>query len=317
MSKRMIVQSEAIFDYLSLINSIRPNVHTMVAVNRIKSIGGEKKTICAAVAELNADGSIKDEFCRTEIPNIDPSECAALDVNQYPLYCTLMAVSSTGGNDIWIYKPAGTYFYGIKVWGKDEGEPDYPSIGTTLANVASWEVKCDTQGVKCDTLTVVALSEIKAKVHEFYNKAKEEGWRGFYIRFTTGSIPYLCYAKPCGDLTQPQRTFITDLGFTLFDNADGRCHILYEGRELTRDELWLTDMKHKAMDLGLDVRDYSQPEHDNWGFFGGPTVDDMWKEVDKFYRATGIGGGMRGFEVAGGWIGLWRTIDANLDANKL
>ena len=182
---------------------------------------------------------------------------------------------------------------------------------------------------ECDALTVVELPEVKSKVRDFYKKANEERWHNFYIypnelklyeevyghiyyqskegcpsgsieTFIDGTI--LEANELCNELTGAQKSFITGLGFSLKDSCfyftnnpetgwsgHSYCHIQYSGRELTADELWLLDIKQRAMDLGYDVRDCgSEPKcHIGWGFWG-VTYNEAYNALNGFCTETGV-----------------------------
>lgn len=173
------------------------------------------------------------------------------------------------------------------------------------------------------------MATVKENVKAFYKKAKEENWYQFYIypnelklyenvygyiyyqsredcplgsieSFTNGTI--LEYYSLCSEMPEVQRSFITGLGFSLKDSCfwftrdpetgwmgHGYCHIQYNGRELTADELWLTDIKQRAIDLGYDIRDCSSDPKCSigWGVWGA-TWDEAYNALDGFCTETGV-----------------------------
>jgi len=171
-------------------------------------------------------------------------------------------------------------------------------------------------------------NEIKQKVKEFYKKATEEKWWDWEVyanekqQFDTercvayrqkddcpsdsliGFIdgPALGYGDWCSEMPDAQRNFLVEeLGFELetqcfwCEHADGSasgvnaCHIKYNGRYLTANELWLPEVKQLAIDLGYDIRDCSgEPEcHIGWGFWG-ETENDAFNALMNFREETGI-----------------------------
>lgn len=171
------------------------------------------------------------------------------------------------------------------------------------------------------------MATIKEKVKEFYKKANKNNWTKFliyanelkaygvdrcvsydpkedcpidsYRGFYNGTI--LKHIRLCDEMTADEKNTLTLLGFSLKPQCfwcrrpDGSalginyCHILYAGRELTADELWLTDIKQRAIDLGYDIRDcgWIADCHIGWGFWGA-TSTDAWNAFDGFMKETGV-----------------------------
>ena len=167
---------------------------------------------------------------------------------------------------------------------------------------------------------------VKQKVKELYKKAKDETWTRFYLilnerkrnegrcvsydqkedcpadsllGFFDG--PVLRHGDLCSDIPVAIKNYLTTNGFELKPQcfwcrkADGsasgvsNCHIKYGGRYLTADELWLTDLKQRAIDLGHDIRDcaISKTCLIGWGFWGS-TSDDAYANLSSFCNETGV-----------------------------
>lgn len=119
--------------------------------------------------------------------------------------------------------------------------------------------------------------------------------------------------RGCIWLSETQKTVISALGLSTKDQcfwcleypgSGGSgyryCHILYAGRELTVDELWLTDLKQRAIDLGYDVRNSTEAII-GWGFYGD-TYNEAYNAIMNFRDETGISGGFSGFSHGSGYI---------------
>lgn len=118
------------FSVISLLSGpFTPNTDVIIANNQEKNTGNVYGAINVAVAELNADGSIKDEFCR-DSGAVDVNDFTALIANQRTRGCDVYTGSEA--ETVTINKPAGTYYYGIKTWGASEAEPSYPSPTAAL-----------------------------------------------------------------------------------------------------------------------------------------------------------------------------------------
>ena len=164
--------------------------------------------------------------------------------------------------------------------------------------------------IECDTLTVEELPEVKAKVSELYKKANEETWSGQWVIYSHEACmmpewtevvegPALFYSGECADIPTGQRNFVEGLGFEFKEIAHVKytngsrtsrhCHVQYNRRELTTDELWLTDIKQRAIDLGYDIRDCVGYEECciGWGFWGA-TSSEAWNAIDNFVSETKI-----------------------------
>ena len=177
------------------------------------------------------------------------------------------------------------------------------------------------------SLSVKDLSPAKVAVKDFYRQANENNWSDFYVypneeeQFDgercvayepkedcppdslIGYInePVLKYINWCSDLSGAKRDFLVSLGFELKTQCfwcrrpDGSatganaCHIKYNGRYLTADELWLTDIKQRAIVLGYDIRDcVGEPKcFIGWGFWGA-TYSDAYNALDGFCTETGV-----------------------------
>ena len=142
------------------------------------------------------------------------------------------------------------------------------------------------------SLFVEKVPEVKSKVKQLYNKAHEEGWNDIYIYPNEAEIMLNCTQTVNGTvlfsyhelayMPPAQKEFIENLGFTLreiehikYTNGSQsfwHCHIQYNGQELTADELWLPEIKQRAITLGYDVRDYGDCIID-WGIHGA--YDDL------------------------------------------
>lgn len=125
-----------------------PSVKIKVATDVVvRNTYESTQNIYQAVAELNPGGTIKDEFCRVTCDNLGYHKCAGNHVSQVTGECRQYEVCSSGlcaycKDNGWveINKPPGKYYYGVKTWGADEGEPNYSPIGVILDNAFSFEV---------------------------------------------------------------------------------------------------------------------------------------------------------------------------------
>lgn len=137
--------------------------------------------------------------------------------------------------------------------------------------------------------------------------------------FVDGSV--LSFRTNCRYLSDTQKTVISALGLSKKDQcfwcyeypgSGGPgyryCHIQYAGRELTKDELWLTDLKQRAIDLGYDVRN-SIEAIIGWGIYGD-TFDEAYNAYMDFLNKTGIIGGSSSYSHGSGYIWAPRTIYA-------
>lgn len=119
----------SVYDHLKTFGGpFNPDTPVKIATVRVKNNGTKDGTVYNAIAELNADGSIKDEFCR-DSTTLAAGVCVAFGGAQHTRYCAVgdpdKECRSLGS--VYIKKPPGTYYYGIKTWGEDESEPSYPS----------------------------------------------------------------------------------------------------------------------------------------------------------------------------------------------
>jgi hypothetical protein len=120
---------------------------------------------------------------------------------------------------------------------------------------------------------------------------------------------YLCTELQSGELAA-----IQNLGFgtrnqcfwsTLDPNSGwtgtSGCHIQYNGRELTLDELWIADMAGYAYQAGLNVKPYSGgAQYFSWGVWGA-TMAEAQAQVNALI-AMGFGGSLNRFDDSGGYI---------------
>ncbi len=192
---------------------------------------------------------------------------------------------------------------------------------------------------------------VKEKVKAFYKQANENNWTKFviyanelkaygvdrcvsydpkedcpagsYRGFYNGTV--LKHQRLCDEMSAEEKNTLISLGFSLKPQCfwcrrpDGSasgindCHILYAGRELTADELWLTDIKQRAIDLGYDIRDcgWIADCDIGWGFWGA-TITDAWNGFDGFMKETGVtwasGSLIRDFQ--GGYLYVVNTFYA-------
>lgn len=119
------------FCSLDLIKSIKSGIDAKIANNvGIESTMDGRKSN-AAVAELNSDGSIIEEFCSKQWTQ-GPGVYASFRANQSTGGCEIPMEGHScddvkGSGYVKTNKPPGTYYFGIKTWGEDEDEPSYPS----------------------------------------------------------------------------------------------------------------------------------------------------------------------------------------------
>jgi hypothetical protein len=127
--------------------------------------------------------------------------------------------------------------------------------------------------------------------------------------------PVLKEYNLCIDLQSDELATIQNLGFgtrnqcfwstlnpdTGWSGMSG-CHIQYNGRELTTEEMWIADMAGFANLAGLNVKPFSGggAQYFPWGVWGA-TKDEAWAQVDALI-AMGFGGGLNRFTDSGGYI---------------
>ena len=186
------------------------------------------------------------------------------------------------------------------------------------------------------------MTTVKEAVKALYKKAKDERWTKIYLfsnelvswegqcvsydprdgcpadsllGFIAG--PVLRHGDLCSEIPVAEKDYLTTNGFELKPqcfwcrkangSATGQtnCHIKYSGRYLTADELWLTDLKQRAIDLGHDIRYCAISKRCliGWGFWG-PTSADAYNSLDSFCKETGVtmssASGIKDFE--GGYL---------------
>ena len=195
-------------------------------------------------------------------------------------------------------------------------------------------------------MTVVPQDTVKGNVAEFYRKAKAEQWYDFNVyanevkvhgecgyydpdkeECSTNDLHHFIYGSvlstynDCSDLSQAKKDTISTLGFTekfqCFWCRDcptcggigvTNCHIQYNGRELTVDELWLPDLKERAIALGYVVQDVPESVI-GWGIYG-TTMEEVSDNYFAFTDETGVMGSASRYSVAGGYAYCQEVIYA-------
>lgn len=170
--------------------------------------------------------------------------------------------------------------------------------------------------------TVQPTGTVKGNVKEFYKASKVNSW-GAYTVFvnerssmssfsqTTGG-PCLVFTRKYEYLTDAEKNAINTLNFQTYPirharSLDGggtlyssHVHIRYSGRELTADELWIPDIKQRAIEMGYDIRSNSQAII-GWGFYGA-TKQDAYNAYRDFVQKTGVSGSATRYSSGGGYI---------------
>ena len=193
-------------------------------------------------------------------------------------------------------------------------------------------------------MTMVPQGTIKENVAEFYRAADHNGWGsnnimpnqvrrhggdcGYYDpnkegcpsdaihHFINGEVMYL--HDYCGDLYHPKAgDALRTLGFQLKDqcfwcldspSSGGsgytNCLVMVGNRQLTADELWLTDLKQRAVDLGYAIKDNYAAEAEGslgWGIYGD-TNEVAYADFIAFMKETGVCGSAGRYLSGSGYV---------------
>ena len=143
----------AVFDYFLACDKANCRYNTTekigIGVNRVKNVG-DSAGIYMKIEELNADGTIKNGgFSHANQLNAEPGHCAAFSYDEE----TNSSFNSHYGKCMYVHtrmillkpRPAGTYYFGMKVWGNNESEPSYPvpDSPNQPANAKAWSIVCE------------------------------------------------------------------------------------------------------------------------------------------------------------------------------
>jgi len=197
-------------------------------------------------------------------------------------------------------------------------------------------------------MTVVPQSSVKENVAEFYRAADYNKWGsnlimpnqvrrhggdcGYYDpnkeecpsdaihTFIDGEVLYL--NGGCSDLYHPEAaTALRTLGFQLKDQCFwcldypgsggmgySNCLVMIGDRQLTADELWLPDIKQRAIALGYTVvNNYEAAAEGSlgWGIYGN-TKEEAYANFMAFTEETGVCGSAGRYSSGSGYV--WCTM---------
>ena len=145
-------------------------------------------------------------------------------------------------------------------------------------------------------------------------------YNGYYEGLV--NAPVLINHHKVESISQAEKDLVSLLGFTLKEFSHVRyqegggtstcrhCHVQYNGRELSASELWLPDIKQRAIDLGFVVKTSFDPKCcSGWGIFGETKASsyDNFKAFCEAANLTGYGAGRR--ECAGGHIWYFEGLE--------
>ena len=192
--------------------------------------------------------------------------------------------------------------------------------------------------------TVIPQDTIKENVAEFYRAAEHNGWGsnlimpnqvkrhggdcGYYDpnkegcpsdaihAFIDGEVMYL--NGGCGDSYHPESVdALITLGFQLKDQCFwcldypgsggmgySNCLVMAGNRQLSLDELWITDLKQRAVDLGYIVKDNYEAGVEGylgWGIYGD-TNEVAYANFIAFTKETGACGSARRYSSGSGFV---------------
>ena len=125
----------------------KPDTLSEIILSSVKNTGGKAGKVYAAAAELDSTGTVIDEFYRGST-DLNAGQCASFRAEQ-PTRTGYLSPATCGpcpwGGCIYINKPEGTYYYGVKTWGEDEAEPSYPvpDASDQPANAKAWSFVCE------------------------------------------------------------------------------------------------------------------------------------------------------------------------------
>jgi len=148
-SFRLSATPSAVFDYFEQCSHVDCEYKTIeyikIGINRIKNTGDSSIKINMKLEELNADGTVKSGgFSLYDwAEDVNPSTCVAFEYDEE----TGSGSVSYGSCNMLGYiklipRPAGTYYFGMKIWADGESEPSYPVPGSPNqpANAKAWSV---------------------------------------------------------------------------------------------------------------------------------------------------------------------------------
>ena len=125
----------------------KPNTLSRVILTFVKNTGDKTGEVYAAAAELDSTGTVIDEFYRGSI-DLNAGQCVnfhAVQPNRKGFFFISECGPCPQGGFIYINKPEGVYYYGVKTWGEDEAEPVYPIPDSSdqPANAKAWSIVCE------------------------------------------------------------------------------------------------------------------------------------------------------------------------------
>lgn len=108
----------------------RPGVTARIAENMARNTGNLSADMFIVFAELNANGAVRREICRTRFPDVDRGQDYAL--RHVPGDEPACMGDESPGSPMPIIvqlsnNPATTQFWGLKTWSEMENEPSFPT----------------------------------------------------------------------------------------------------------------------------------------------------------------------------------------------
>lgn len=164
----------------------------------------------------------------------------------------------------------------------------------------------------------------------YYDPDKEDCPSYAVHQFIDG--PVLMSRRDCSSMSSEHRDALTGLGFTLkeqcfwcleYPGSGGLgftyCLIRNSTRDLTEEEMWLPELKQRAIDMGYDIRAVPNEGIEDgcldWGFFD-PDGSIAYNKFNTFCQDTGVlPAGANRYPVTGGYVWCFRSIYANTMAS--
>lgn len=173
--KEICLEVTAGFDAFNVLTKKgMPGETIKMAKNRIKNTGSVTGKINTNLSRIDLKGNVVETIC-DENYAVMPGACTELDNTNGCTMSTDNNCSSTG--ELWVTLPSttGTYYYGFKIWGEDEDEPEYPSPtaaihGTSTSTEKPSLVQCLFPRVYEKSLFIRSMDELIPRVNCIKNK---------------------------------------------------------------------------------------------------------------------------------------------------
>ena len=171
------------------------------------------------------------------------------------------------------------------------------------------------------------MTTVKEAVKALYKQIYLKRWDRYYAEcdYPMFGGPVLYYYGTHAEIPAEQKIFIDSLGFNLqdFTHKVGDkdytwCHIQYDGRDLTREELYFENLRYLAEISGYDIRDCPLESWQcaiGWGFYG-ETADKASTIISDFGRKLNLSFGTGRYAFNGGYAG-WAYCFAQISGKTL